>query len=189
MRRPVQSAPPTEPGSWIVPFVSFGPSPTTDGGVNTGPIPYFLTISIASARSSGVKSIEIVDRHALAIERRRLGRKRLRRRRALAGHRRRRDRPLFDRPHRLAGHAIEHVGERLLRDLDDGLDPAAVDGDVGEDRRRGIVVVEQIVMHRLEVPDALAGASASRQTTLLAYRLSPSRWPPYMSLVGLVVGR
>ena len=32
----------------------------------------------------------------------------------------------------------------------------AVDGDVGENRRRRVVVVEQIVVDRLEVPHALA---------------------------------
>ena len=37
------------------------------------------------------------------------------------------------------------------------LDLLAVDGDVREDRRRRIVVVEEIVMHGLVVPDALAG--------------------------------
>ena len=32
-----QSAPPTEPGSWIVPRWPSGPSPRTDGGVKSGP--------------------------------------------------------------------------------------------------------------------------------------------------------
>src|SRR5262245_54256554 len=45
---PCQSAPPTEPGNWIVPFVAFGPVPRMDGGVNSGPVTYPLTIASAS---------------------------------------------------------------------------------------------------------------------------------------------
>ena len=62
---------------------------------------------------------EVVGRHALPVERRRLGRERLRRRVPLARHVALRHRPLLDRPHRLAGHAIEHVEERLLGRLRD----------------------------------------------------------------------
>src|SRR5262249_34883767 len=54
---PFQSAPPTEPGSCSVPLVPFGLSLLIDGGVNSGPVTYRFTMSIASARSSGVKSI------------------------------------------------------------------------------------------------------------------------------------
>ena len=46
---------------------------------------------------------QIVERHALTFERRRLGHERLRRRIPLAGHVAFFDRPLFDRPHRLPG--------------------------------------------------------------------------------------
>ena len=46
----------------------------TTGGVNIGPIAYFFDKLTASARSSGVKSIRVVDRHARALVRRRLGR-------------------------------------------------------------------------------------------------------------------
>ena len=35
---PVHAVPPFEPGSCSVPFVSPGPSPRTDGGVNSGPV-------------------------------------------------------------------------------------------------------------------------------------------------------
>src|SRR2546423_12759924 len=45
---PCQSAPPTEPGNWIVPLVSFGPFPRIDGGVKSGPVTYCLTIVSAS---------------------------------------------------------------------------------------------------------------------------------------------
>ena len=54
---PVQSAPPTDPDSWIVPCVPLGSALTTDGGVNNGPVTKCLVSSIACARSSGVKSI------------------------------------------------------------------------------------------------------------------------------------
>ncbi len=100
---------------------------------------------------------QIIDREALSIERRRPGRKRLRRGRLLAGYRRRRNRPLLDWPNRLTSHAVEDIGERLLRHLDDRPDPPAVDGDVPKNRRRRVVVVEEIVMDRLKMPDAPAG--------------------------------
>ena len=64
-------------------------------------------------------------------------------------------RPFFDRPHRGTRHPIEDVGPRLLGHLDDRLDPAPVHRDVGENRRRGVVVVEEVVVDRLKVPDAL----------------------------------
>src|SRR4029077_15900299 len=52
---PAQLAPPVAPGA---PSVASGPSALlTDGGVKSGPILYFETNLIASARSSGVKSI------------------------------------------------------------------------------------------------------------------------------------
>ena len=139
------------------PFLSFGPGPTTDGGVNIGPVTYLLHDLERLGPQLRREVDQVVDGDALPIERRRLGRKRLRRRRLLAGHRGGRHRLLDNRPHRLAGHAIEHIGERLLRHLDDRLDRLAVDGDVDQNRRRRIVVVQQIVVHGLEVPDALAG--------------------------------
>ena len=88
---------------------------------------------------------------------RRLGRERLRRARLLAGHVGLRHRPLLDRPHRLAGHAIEDEQERLLAGDGDRLDRAAVDGDVGQNRRRRHVVVPERMVHELEVPLPLAG--------------------------------
>ncbi len=63
------------------------------------------------------------------------------------------DRPLLDRPDRLAVRAIEDEDERLLRDLGDGLDRLAVDGDVDQDRRGREVVVPDVVMDQLVVPD------------------------------------
>ena len=111
----------------------------------------------AFGRSSGVKSIRSSMRDALAIVGRRLGGKRLRRRVPLAGHVALRHRPLLDRPDRLAGGAIEHVEPALLGRLRDGLDHAAVDGDVGENRRARDVHVPDAVVDELVVPLALAG--------------------------------
>src|SRR5258707_336908 len=71
----------------------------------------------------------IVERHALFADGRRLRGKRLRRPRVLACDIARRHRTLLDRPDRLAGHAIEHEGKALLRQLDDGVDAAAVNAD------------------------------------------------------------
>ena len=65
--------------------------------------------------------------------------------------------PLVDRPDRLTVGAIEHVEQRLLRRLGDRLDGAAVDGDVGEDRRRRHVEVPDPMVHELVMPLALAG--------------------------------
>ena len=100
---------------------------------------------------------EVVDADALLVERRWLRRERLGGRGHLAGHVRLRHRPLLDGPHRLAGGAVEHVEERLLARLRDGLDVAPVDGDVDEDGGVGEVEVPHVVVNRLEVPRALAG--------------------------------
>ena len=65
--------------------------------------------------------------------------------------------PLFDRPDGPAGGAIEDERERLLRELHDRLDRLSVDADVGEDRRGRQVVVPQVVVDDLIVPDPFAG--------------------------------
>src|SRR6185436_3587363 len=93
----------------------------------------------------------------LMIESRGPGGERLRRRRLFTGDRRLRDRSLLDRPYRLAGPAIEYVDEPLLADLHHGIDPPSIHRDRAQRRRRREVVVPQTVVHRLEMPDALAG--------------------------------
>ena len=123
-------------------------------------------IRSASSRSSGVKSMRVVDGDALEIERRRLRRKRLRRGVPLSGHVARRHRPLFYGPDRLAGHPVEHIGERLLARLGDRLDLASVDGDVDQIACRRKVVVPEPVMDRLEMPDALAGLGVDADDAL-----------------------
>ena len=109
---------------------------------------------------------QVVLADALAIERRRLRRKRLGRRRPFAGHVRFRHRALLDRPHFFPGHPIEDVGERLLRYLRQRLDLAAVHRDVDELRRGRKVVVPQPVMDGLEVPHPLAGVGVEADDAL-----------------------
>ena len=100
---------------------------------------------------------QIVDRDRLTRVRRRLGRERLRRRVPLARHVALRHRPLLDRPDRLAGHAIEDIEEGFLARQRHRLDRLAVDVDVGQDRRRGEIVVPHRMMHHLVMPLPLAG--------------------------------
>ena len=153
---PCQSAPPTEPGSWIVPFVSFGPS-AFDRRRREHRTDHVALHDVERRGAQLRREVdEIVNRDALPIERRRLGWKRLRRRRLFARCRRLRHRPFFDRPHRLSVDAIEDERKCLLRDLDDSLDRPAVNGDVGEHGRGRQIVVPEIVMDELVVPDALA---------------------------------
>ena len=111
---------------------------------------------MASARSSGVKSIRSSIDDTLAIERRRLGGKRLRARGTLSRHIGRGNGPLFDRPDGPPRRAIEDERKRLLRELDDGPDRLVIDADVHEDRRSRQVVVPEIVMNDLIVPHSLA---------------------------------
>ena len=73
-------------------------SPRTIGGVNSGPILYCLSDLLALGIQLRREIDQIRRLHALTIERRRLGRKRLRRRIPLARRVARRHGPLFDRP-------------------------------------------------------------------------------------------
>ena len=135
-----------------------GPSTLlTTGGVNIGPISYFFDKVHGFGAQLRREVDQIVDRHARALVRRRLGREGLRRRVPLARHVAFRDRAFLDRPDRLPGHAVEHVQDALLRRLRDGFDRAAVDGDVRENRRAGNVHVPDAVVHELVVPLPLAG--------------------------------
>ena len=107
-----------------------------------------------------------VFRHALALERGRLGGEGLRRRIPLSRQRALLDRTLFDRPHRLAGLAIEHKHPTLLGRLRNRRDPLAVDRDVDQHRRAGDVVIPDRMVHELVVPDALAGLQIDGDETL-----------------------
>ena len=109
---------------------------------------------------------QVVDRQSLPVVRRRLGRERLRRRVPLARRVALRNRALFDRPDRLAGLAIEDIQKRLLGRLRERLDRPAVDGDVGQDRRRRNVHVPDAVVHQLVVPLPLPGSQIDRDDAL-----------------------
>ena len=149
------------------------------GGVKSGPILYCETIFSASALSSGVKSIRSSFEEALALERRRLGRERLRRRVPLARHRAL-SRPAAPRSATPAGRSRDRTrtAKPCLVGCATALIRRAVDGDVGQDRRARNVVVPDRVVHELEVPDALAGLAGRRATRLSPNRLLPGRWPP-----------
>src|SRR5262249_43180733 len=68
-----------------------------------------------------------------------------------------RDRSLFDRPHGLTVGPIKNKSERLLRQLNDGIDRLAIDRDVGKDRGGRHVVLPGGWMGQLIMPDAFAG--------------------------------
>ena len=113
----------------------------------------------ASVRNSGVRSSTVICWRANGAG---FGRERLRRPGLLARHGALLDRPLLDRPQRLAGDAIEHEQEAVLGGQRHGVDRLAVVLDGDQLRRRGEVVVPQVVVHDLEVPHALAGARVER---------------------------
>ena len=73
-----------------------------------------------------------------------------------------RHRPLLHRKERLARLAVEHEEHPRLRRLDDRRHVPAIAPEGHERRRRCVVVVPQIVVHRLEVPDELAGGCPER---------------------------
>ena len=153
---PPQLLPPSSPGMSIVFRVA---------GRREQPLVARVHQNLAQARLLGIVDVRVDVGHGelLARERRRLGRERLRRPGLLARHVALRHRPLLDRPERLAGHAIEHVEEAGLGRLRDDVDALAVVLH-GEQLRAGDeVVVPEVVMDGLEVPQALAGARVERE--------------------------
>src|SRR6516164_3594904 len=96
------------------------------------------------------------------IKKKRLRRERLHRRRMLSRHVGLRHRSLLDWPDRASGLALEQEQEALLRRLRDHVGIAAALPDRQQLRRLGQVVVPQIVMHQLVMPDAFAGACVER---------------------------
>ena len=129
----------------------------TTGGVKIGPILYRDSQLYRFGAQFRSEVDQIIDRRSLAIVRRRLGRERLSRAGLFARHRRLFHRPLGDRPDGLAIRSIEHIKERLLRRLREGLDRSAVDGNVHKHRRAGNIQVPDAVMHQLVMPLPLAG--------------------------------
>ena len=104
--------------------------------------------------------------NALKLERRRLGRKRLRRRIPFARHGALFDGLLDNRPHGLSGLAIEDVEEALLARHRGDLPGFAVYRDVGQDRRARKVEVPDAVVDELKVPLALPGVQVDRHQRL-----------------------
>ena len=157
--------------------------------MNIGAMTYrVLAIASASARSSGVKSIRSSSVIPCRSKAGGLRRKRLCARRTFSGHCCRWNGAFLDRPHWFARHAIEDVRKRLLGDLNNRLDPPAIDGEVGQNRRGRIVVIEYVVMNGLEMPHALAGRDVEthhrRAEQVVAETVAAEQ-----SLVALVVGR
>src|SRR5262249_4262186 len=97
----------------------------------------------------------VVERHALLGERRRPGRKRLRRPGLLAGHVALWHGTFFNRPDRLAGDPVEYEREAHLSKLDDHVRPARL----SQHRRTGRIVIPEAVVYELIVPLAFAGGS------------------------------
>src|SRR5205814_3570593 len=67
-------------------------------------------------------------------------------------------RALLDRPHGLAADTIEDVQETLFGHLSERFNFRAVDRHIRKERRRADIPIPNIVMDKLIVPDALAGA-------------------------------
>src|SRR4051794_17047615 len=73
---------------------------------------------------------------------------------------------LLDAVDRLAGDPIEHEVMSHLGPVDDDLAPNAVDHDVEKRRGRYVVVVPNVMMHRLEVPAPLSGLGVQGEETV-----------------------
>ncbi len=122
---------------------------------------------LLAARREMLRSrrVEVLLAEALRHQRRRRARERLRRPAALARHVARGERPLLDREERRAGLAVEHEHEAALGGLRHRVARAALALERDQDRRRGEVVVPEIVVDGLEVPAQLARARRRAATT------------------------
>ena len=98
----------------------------------------------------------------LPHERRGLGRKRLRGPGLFAAQVRLRHRPFLDRPERFTGDAIEHKEQPVLRALRHGVDLFAAVIHRQQHRRTRQILVQQIVMHDLEMPEPFPGRGVQR---------------------------
>ena len=70
--------------------------------------------------------------------------------------------PFFNRPERSTRDAVEDVEKTGLARQGDGVDALAVVADGHQLRRRHVVVIPQVVMDRLEVPEPLSRARIER---------------------------
>ena len=106
--------------------------------------------------------VEIVARDRVLGQRLGLHRERLRRRRVLVRQFALRHRALFDVEDRLAGDAVEREHQAGLVDDDDCGNGRTVPLQIDEQRRRLRVVVPDVVMNELKVPQVLAGVRVHR---------------------------
>ena len=88
---------------------------------------------------------------------------RLRGRGLLTGHVRLRNGTLFDGPQGLAGDAVEGEQEPLLGDLRDGIDHFSIVANGQQLGRGGVVIIPNIVVDHLEMPQPFAGAGVKRK--------------------------
>ena len=109
---------------------------------------------------------EIVDGNTLEIERRRFGRKWLRRRVPFARHVSCRHRPLLYRPHRLTGDPIKDVGKCLLTRLRNCLDLTPIDSNVNQVAGGREIVIPETMVDRLEMPHSLSRLHVHGNETL-----------------------
>src|SRR5262245_52201823 len=101
--------------------------------------------------------IDVFLSERLSGERRRERRERLRGRRILAGRVRLRHGTLLNGPKRLAGLTVKHEQETMFRRLRNDVDTLAVMTDGQKLRSSRQIIVPQIVMNQLIVPETLAG--------------------------------
>ena len=140
--------PPTLPGTCSVPRML--------GGVNMPSWRSDAIVDLHAARSASSTPNASSGFELRRNDRRRHRREGLRRPRLFAGDVAGRHGTLFDRKERLAGGAVEEEEMSHLRPDRDRFDAAHFD----QHRLRGDVVIPQIVMDDLEVPDHLAGVRA-----------------------------
>ena len=106
--------------------------------------------------------VEIVAGDRILCQRLGFDRERLRWGRLLAGHVAFRHRALLDVEDRLAGDAIERKHQSGLVDDDHGGHQLSVAAQVDEKRRRLGVIVPDVMMHELKVPEILASVRIDR---------------------------
>ena len=100
---------------------------------------------------------QLIVGQSLDVVRCRFGWKGLRLRQFFTGNTRDRDRPFDDRPDGLAGNPVERVDERLFGCLRNNRHRLAIDLNIQQHRRSRHIVVPDVVMHHLVVPQPLTG--------------------------------
>lgn len=110
-------------------------------------------------------------------DRRRLYREGLRRPGALSRHRALRDRPLLDWEERVSGEPIQDVHEARLRDLRHRRDLLSAAANRHQDRRVRQIVIPDVVVDDLVVPEPLPGIRVQREDGI-GEQILPRRSPP-----------